>query len=160
MTERRETPLDAVRILTTLAERGVDYVMIGGLAVQAHGHTRTTQHADILPAPHPDNLQRLAAALHELHARTLSPGGPGNEIEARDLEAVDTLALDTDAGGIDVHRAPPGAPPYDKLRARALVVEVAGVAVAFADRDDLIAMKRASRRPIDLGDIAALTAGL
>jgi transcriptional regulator with XRE-family HTH domain len=34
---------------------------------------------------------------------------------------------------------------------------VAGVDVPFVGRDDLIAMKRAARRPIDLGDIAALT---
>src|SRR5207249_4760490 len=33
---RRETPLDAAAILQVLARHGVEYVLIGGLAVQAH----------------------------------------------------------------------------------------------------------------------------
>jgi hypothetical protein len=65
--------------------------------------------------------------------------------------------LDTDAGGIDIHLRPPGAAAYEDLRRRALVLEVAGVKLAVAGRDDLIAMKRASGQPIDRGDIVALT---
>ena len=57
-----------------------------------------------------------------------------------------------------MHRTVPGAAPYPELRSRALAVEVFGVQVRFADRDDLISMKRAAGRPLDLGDIAALTA--
>jgi hypothetical protein len=40
---------------------------------------------------------------------------------------------------------------------RALRLDVAGVTVLVAGLDDLIAMKRASGRPIDRGDIATLT---
>ena len=53
---------------------------------------------------------------------------------------------------------PPGGAPYGDLRARALVIEVAGVTVAVAGRDDLIAMKRVAGRPIDRGDVIVLTA--
>jgi len=60
MADRRETPLEASRIITTLTAYEVDYVMIGGLAVQTHGHPRTTQRADILPAPGRANSQRIA----------------------------------------------------------------------------------------------------
>ena len=52
----------------------------------------------------------------------------------------------------------PGAPPYSDLRARALVIELDGIALAVAGLDDLISMKRASGRPADIRDIAALTA--
>jgi hypothetical protein len=38
-----------------------------------------------------------------------------------------------------------------------LKLEVAGVRLVVTGRDDLIAMKRASGRPIDRGDIVALT---
>jgi hypothetical protein len=66
------------------------------------------------------------------------------------------LELDTDAGGVDVHLAPPGAAPYADLRARALALTL-DTEVLVAGRDDLIAMKYASGRTIDRSDIIALT---
>lgn len=158
MTPRRETPLDAAEIVRELAAHEVAYVMIGGLAVQAHGHVRTTQDADVLPAAGRKNLGRLLAALHELKARPLDSAAHDRPLTLAQLERTDPLVLDSLAGGIDIHRAAPGAAPYHQLRARALVLDVFGVHVAFAGLDDLIAMKRTSRRPVDVGDIAALTA--
>lgn len=155
---RREIPLDGARILQALFEYGVSYVVIGGLAVQAHGHTRTTQDVDLVPDPDPENLERLADALHALGAR--AAGGTEtwtrNRLR-RSLVDCEVLSLDTGPGGVDVHMHPPGAAPYGALRARALEIEVARVTVAIAGRDDLIAMKRASGRPIDRGDVIALT---
>lgn len=141
---RRETPLDAAEILRTLARHDVDYVVIGGLAVQTHGHTRTTQDLDIVPAPGADNAKRLSSALRSLGARPLS-------------SAAGFHAYDSDAGGIDVHESPPGAPAYDELRREALVLDVVGIRVAVASRDHLIAMKLAAGRPIDRLDVLALT---
>jgi hypothetical protein len=155
---RREVALDAARILQALAEFGVSYTVIGGLAVQAHGHTRTTQDVDLVPAPGRENLDRLARALDTLEAREAGQGPRLDHpaLVAR-LSAAAVVSLDTDAGGVDVHRSPPGAAPYAQLASRALVIEVAGVSVPIAGRDDLIAMKRASGRPIDRGDVIALT---
>jgi len=152
---RREVPLDAVEILRALAEHEVDYTIIGGVAVQAHGHTRTTQDLDLVPGPGAANLDRLRAALAALGARPA--GAPSGA--AYVLEAQGVASLDTDAGGVDVHFSPPGAAPYDELRGRALELEVFGLQVAVAGRDDLIAMKRAAGRPIDRGDVIVLSAG-
>lgn len=110
-----------------------------------------------MSAPDEANLERLLSALRELNARPLSPDH-GARLDLPMLLGHGSFALDSDAGGIDVHGSPPGAPPYRELRRRALVVGVFGVEVAFADRDDLIAMKRAAGRPIDIGDIAVLVA--
>ncbi|HVF78019.1 MAG TPA: hypothetical protein VNA28_06960, partial [Solirubrobacteraceae bacterium] len=139
---RREVPLDAARILQTLFEHEVSYTLIGGLAVQAHGHTRTTQDVDLVPDPDQENLGRLADALHELGARRAAEtrAWPRSRLR-RGLADADVLSLDTDVGGVDVHMRPPGAAPYGDLRARALVLDVAGISVAIAGRDDLIAMK-------------------
>jgi hypothetical protein len=152
---RREIPLDAATILRVLSENSVDYVVIGGVAVQAHGHTRTTQDLDIVPEPSRGNLRRLKRALAELEARPVGQAPPAPESLKLADQAVQEL--DTDAGGIDIHLRPPGAAAYEDLRRRALELEVAGVKLAVAGRDDLIAMKRASGRPIDRGDIVALT---
>ncbi|HKB50835.1 MAG TPA: helix-turn-helix domain-containing protein [Solirubrobacterales bacterium] len=43
-------------------DHGVDYVLIGGLAVQTHGHVRTANDAGLIPAPNPGHLKKLAAA--------------------------------------------------------------------------------------------------
>ncbi len=48
-----ETPLDAERILEALAEHEVDYVVVGGLAVQTHGHVRTTVDIDVFRSTRP-----------------------------------------------------------------------------------------------------------
>jgi hypothetical protein len=156
---RRETPLDAARILQALFGGDVAYTVIGGLAVQAHGHTRTTQDVNLVPDPDPENLQRLAHVLDALGAREAGEGPRVNAdaLLAR-LSRTTVVSLDTDAGAVDIHLRPPGAAPYPELAARALVLEVVGVTVSIAGRDDLIAMKRASGRPIDRGDVIALTA--
>ncbi len=45
-----------------------------------------------------------------------------------------------------------------ELRARALEITLGKLELAVAGLDDLISMKRASARPVDLEDLAALTA--
>jgi hypothetical protein len=152
-----ETPLDAERILSALAEHSVDYVIVGGLAVQTHGHVRTTVDVDVYPRPEPRNLQRLAEALNELDARTLNPGSEAMAIDAAMLPRATLWQFATRHGAIDVIHDAPGAPPYDELRRRALEIELGQIRLAVAGRDDLISMKRASGRPVDLEDLAALT---
>lgn len=75
-------PPDVGHIFATLDAHGVEYVVVGGIAVQVHGHVRMTNDLDLIPAPTPRNLERLATALTELHARVLNPGSehlrPGN----------------------------------------------------------------------------------
>lgn len=153
----RKTPLDAERILACLAAHGVDYVIVGGLAVQTHGHVRTTIDVDVYPRPDPANLRRLAEALGELEARTLNPGARDVRIDASMLPRATLWQFDTRHGAVDVLHDAPGAPSYDELRGRALEVDLGDLRLAVAGLDDLISMKRASARPVDLEDIAALT---
>lgn len=149
--------LDAERILRTLAEHEVDYVLVGGLAVQTHGHVRTTFDVDILPRPEPNNLAKLAGALREMDATILNPGAEGLEIDARMLPRAMLWQFATRFGQLDVLHDAPGAPRYEELRCRALEVTLGDLEIAVAGRDDLISMKRARGRPIDLDDLAVLT---
>lgn len=152
-----DAPLDAERILRTLAEHGVEYVLIGGLAVQTHGHVRTTNDADLIPAPQPANLKRLASALRALEARVLNPGEEDTEIDAKMLPTATIWQFATRDGGIDVMHEVPGGRPYQELSARALRVSLGDIEVPVVDLDDLIQMKLARGRPVDLADVAALT---
>jgi hypothetical protein len=149
---RREIPLDAREILRALSEHSVDYVVIGGLAVQAHGHPRTTQDLDIIPEPSVENLRRLTAALSALNARPVGKGRP----ERGQVPTTGVLELDTEGGGLDVHLDPPGAASYKDLRARALRLELEDPDIGGGPRRPL-AIKRISGRPIDRSDIIALT---
>lgn len=152
-----DTPLDAERILRALAEHEVDYVLIGGLAVQTHGHVRTTNDADLIPAPEPANLKRLAAALRELEAKVLNPGEEETAVDAKMLPRATIWQFATRDGGIDVAHEVPGGRPYEELRQRALRVQLGDIEVPVVDLDDLIQMKLARGRPVDLADVAALT---
>jgi len=156
--EPADTPLDAEFILRALSEHDVDYVIVGGLAVQTHGHLRTTIDIDLSPAPDPANLQRLATALLALDAAVVNPGAEGMPITAAMLPRAAPWQFATRHGAIDVLHEAPGAPTYAELRRRALQISLGDLRVAVAGRDDLISMKRASGRPVDLDDLAALTA--
>ena len=99
---REPPPLDAELILWALAALDVDYVLIGGLAVQTHGHVRTTVDADIVPRPQHENLARLARALTRLEARPLNPGHEHAPIDAAMLPRATIWQFDTVGGGLDV----------------------------------------------------------
>jgi hypothetical protein len=159
--ERGGAPLDIAALIEVLARHGVDYVVIGGVATQVHGHRRTTMDLDLTPDPDLENLRRLGAALVELEARPRGQELEEAEISAADPERLAIAAvvppLSTRHGQVHILKEPKGARAFAELRAAALVVELDGVEVAIASLDDLIRMKRAAARPPDLDDIAALS---
>lgn len=155
--DEADASLDAERILRVLDEQEVDYVLIGGLAVQTHGHVRTTNDADLIPAPDPANLERLATALRILDARVLNPGQEGVRVDAKMLPRLTIWQFATRNGGVDVMHEVPGGRSYSELSGRALRVRLGDIEVPVAGLDDLIQMKLARGRPVDLEDVAALT---
>jgi hypothetical protein len=149
--------LDPERIFAMLDAHDVEYVVIGGIAVQAHGHLRTTNDVDVIPSPQMVNLERLADALNELGARVLNPGGEHLQIDAKMFPRAKLWQFATSHGDLDVMHDAPGTPPFASLRGRALIIALGEHTIPIASRDDLINMKRAAGRPRDLSDIAALT---
>lgn len=160
--ESVERPLDLIRLFETLARHGVDYVVIGGVAVQVHGHRRTTMDLDLVPRRSEDNLRRLGSALEELEAQPRDAPQGEAQISAADPERLAIAAavppLSTRHGQLHILNEPKGARPFDRLRDAALVVKVEGIEIPIVALDDLLRMKRASGRPADLEDIAALVA--
>lgn len=152
--------LDPERVFATLERHGVDFTVIGGFAVIAHGYVRATRDIDILAAQDRENLGRLAAAFEELHARVRGVDAdqlPVSPTDPEDLGSGANWTLETDAGWVDYMTDIPGAAPYKQISAYASVVEIRGVRIKIVGLDHLISMKRASGRPRDLADIAALS---
>jgi len=157
--EEAPRALDVLELFRLLADHRIDYVVIGGVAAQVHGRRRTTKDLDIMPAPDHENLARLALALAALEARPVGFAGANAPIptleQLRHAPIVPPLA--TRHGELHICNDVPGAADYAELAARALVTDLEGISVAIVSVDDLIRMKRASGRPGDLEDIAALT---
>jgi hypothetical protein len=152
-----DAPLDLRELFAALVGHGVEFVVIGGVAVQVHGHRRTTKDLDVIPAPGPENLGRLAAALRALDARPAGmPGGNPPTLEQLATAPV-VPPLITRHGELHVLNAVPGAAAYGDLARRSLRVPLGDIELNIAGLDDLISMKRASGREADLADLAVLT---
>jgi len=153
----REFEADA--IFKALARHRVNFVVIGGIAVQGHGYIRGTRDVDIIVEPTTLNAARLSEALMELEAELRVPGqlpltDPHQLLSAPQISTI------TKFGPLDVvhveHVA--GAPKsYEALRDGALVIRLEDIEVPVAGLSDLIRMKRAAGRQQDLMDIEALT---
>lgn len=154
--------LDGETLLRTLVEHDVDFVVVGGLAVAAHGYVRATKDLDIVPLPESANRTRLFRALESLDAQPIEIGDFRPEelpvpFAPEGLDEGGNWALLTSAGRIDVLQWLAGVEGFEQLRRSALSAEVSGVGIVhFAGYDDLVAMKRAAGRRQDEADLAAL----
>lgn len=158
VTAERPPPLDVDRIVATLRRHSVDFVVIGGIAVLAHGHPRATFDLDFVADLAEDNMRRLAEALEELGARVRGVDADDLEVDPTDprqLASGANWTLVTDAGWLDFMPGADGARDYADIAADAVPVRDGEFLVVGLD--DLIRMKRASGRDKDIDDIAALT---
>lgn len=147
------------RLLRSLVDAGIDFVVIGGYAAIAHGSAQVTRDLDVCYSPGPENLEALGRGLVELDARLR---GVTDDVpfvpDGATLRGTRVLTLETREGPLDILAEPAGAPGYRALRERAIEVPVAGVVVRIASLEDLLAMKRALGRPKDLLAVEELEA--
>lgn len=161
-TPRREPPLRALELLAALREHEVEFIVIGGFSLAAHGYVRGTKDLDIVPEPSRANLRRLLGALESLDAEPLAAGdfeaGEILELNLDNLALGGNWLLRTRFGRLDVMQYVEGMQSYEQLRDQAITPELESLPgkILFAGRDDLIALKRAAGREQDLIDIAEL----
>jgi hypothetical protein len=154
-------PLDPVRIFEALQRHGVEYLTIGGVAVNVHGHVRNTRDVDILIEWTGENMRRLAIALGDLDAQLFGVDAEHLDVDPRDPDDLlngGNFTLRTAAGGLDLFDPGeiPGGRPYEEMRPRAVEAVVQGVHIRAVGFDDLIRLKRESGRDRDLEDVATL----
>lgn len=150
---------DLAGLISALHDGEVRFVVIGAVAVGAHGHIRATQDLDIVPEPKHDNLDRLGNVLVSLDARLSANLRRGMDAELRQaLYAGRNLTLTTRIGDLDVVQRLTGVPPWPALIADAEQTTLGEVPLAVCSREHLIAMKRARDSLQDQADVAALLA--
>lgn len=152
-----------VDLFSAFSRHRVDYVVIGGLAVALHGVERATMDIDVVVAMTPGNLAALVAVARELGMSPVLPVGLDalGDVEQlarwhreRNMEVFALRAPGSGGVTLDVLLFPPV--DFGGLHARAQVFQAAGTPVVVAGVGDLIALKQAAGRPIDLSDVEHL----
>ena len=138
---------DPYGLLVALKHKRISYIVVGGLGRVIHGSDELTDGLDIVPSTREENLRRLGLALDELNARR--PDGQAPDLE-RDLASEPLLALQTDAGELEVVPEPAGTRGYDDLRRRARLEPLGrGLRPSVASLDDHARMLAALAREQD-----------
>ena len=143
----------------------VQYLIVGGLAVNAHGFVRLTRDVDIVVRLTPENAARGLRALASIGYQMSIPESPEAfaNLETRERwraeKGMIVLKLWSDTHlrtPIDVFVYEPFA--FETEMARSDQMEVAaGVFAPVVSLNTLLEMKRTAGRPHDLTDITELT---
>ena len=150
---------DFAGLLGTLADGGVECILVGGVAATVHGSARLTRDVDVVYSRRAENIARLVAVLapFEPYLRGAPPGLPFRWEDATIARGLN-FTLTTTLGDIDLLGEITGGGGFDDLRSHAHSVRVFDRDVLCLDLPMLIRVKRAAGRPRDLEALAELEA--
>ncbi len=139
-----------VAIAELLARHGVEFIVIGGQAAVLYGSPLATFDVDLCYRRTAENLERLAAALQELHPtlRGAPPDLPFR-LDARALALGSNFTFTTDLGPLDFLGWVDPFGEFETISPRAERIDVGGTSLLVISLDDLIAIKRHIKRPKD-----------
>ncbi len=146
---------DVKTLARYLAEAGVEYALVGGYAIAAHGFNRFSEDIDILVDPSAENSRRWILALSRL------PDGAARQLAAeQDVFATEKryAVRVNDEITIDVMPSVAGL-TWQELRAHIVEREVDGQTIRLLDLEGLLKTKQ-GQRPKDEMDAAVLRAAL
>jgi len=148
---------DYQTMVAALDDRGVEFVIVGAVALVLQGSARVTRDLDICYSREQANLDRLARALKPL-APTLR-GAPNDlpfTLDAVTLKAGLNFTLQSKAGDLDLMGEITGIGAYPAVRRLSIVMRVYERDVQVLSLDGLERAKRAAGRLKDLADLAEI----
>jgi predicted nucleotidyltransferase len=153
--------LDIRGILGELVQEGVEFLVIGGVAVGYHGHIRATKDVDVVPAPNPANLEKLATVLRRLDAQVegaeeLDEDELPDPLDPHALTLGGNWVLRTRLGRLDVMQWIGDDSLWEKLSPAAIEDEIGGLRIKIVSYRDLVTLKEQAGRPEDLTDLQRL----
>ena len=139
-----------ISLLAAFLAAKVEYAVVGGVAVNAHGYVRATNDLDIFIRPTEDNARAAFNAL-------LALGVPLEGLTPSDLlNDEENLRFGPAEDHIDILPSI-GEMPFDQVWRNRIETTVAGLSVPFISKSDLIENKRQVGRLRDLADAEELT---
>jgi len=155
--------LDYQTIFKELNELGIDYLVVEGLAVNFHGIPRMTYDIDLMILLQPENIIKLIAKFTQWGYRAKIPVDPWDLadeakrnlwIQDKGMKALNFYSESSPIGEIDIVFDSPI--PYDKLKNRAIMVELQVEKIPTISIHDLIELKLRAGRKQDLSDVEHL----
>lgn len=137
---------DQEEFLQVLNQHKVEYVVIGGKAIQSYGNTRKADDIDVWVNPTADNANRMVSSVKEFLGANMHP---------RDFTDDKIVYFGRNPYRIDIHKDVPGLGQFsDHYPNRVPARTKDGTDYSVVSAQDLVASKKASGRPKDLQDVA------
>jgi len=155
--------LDYETIFKEFNKLGIDYVVVGGLAVNFHGVPRMTYDIDLMILPQKENILKLVSKLMKWGYRTKVPIDPSDLadevkrnswVRDKGMKALNFYSEKLPIGEIDLVFESPI--PYDKLKDKSIKIELQGEKIPIISIHDLIELKLHAGRRQDLLDVEHL----
>ena len=137
-------------VLAALSAAKVEYVIVGGVAVIAHGYLRMTRALDIFIRPTLQNAQAAFDALSELNVTI-----PGTGRRLTLLCDEENLRFPAEGQYVDILNSI-GDMPFQQVWSGRVEATIDGVEIPFICKADLIENKKATGRNRDLIDVEEL----
>lgn len=143
--------MSLIEPVRALAQAGVRFVVVGGLAMTLRGSAAVTTDVDIVYERSPENIKRLVEALarHSPRLRD-APSARRFRFDERSIRNGMNFTLSTELGDIDLLGELTGVGGFSSVKAMSDEVEYEGVVVDLLSLRGLIRAKRAAGRPKDL----------
>lgn len=134
---RPATLEDLKLLLRSLEQHGVEYLLIGGYALAAHGYQRATTDIDLLVPATAQAGQRVKEALMVLPDRVARDIAPEWFEEGENIRVADAFVVDImlNANG----------QTFDTLRRYAQTIDLEGIAVRTVSLEGLLLTKQTMR---------------
>lgn len=138
-------------ILKSLTGFEVEFVIVGGVAITAHGSAYLTQDFDFCYLRTNENLRKIVAALSEFSPRFRGfPAGLPFAFDISTLRNGTNFTFITEIGSIDLLGEVAGVGNYEEVLKSSEYKELFGLRVRVLTIDGLIKAKRAAGRTKDL----------
>lgn len=141
---------EAVNFLQLLSDYKVEYLIIGGAAVNVHGYTRATGDLDIWYNPTPENFKKLLNSI-EAFGFDVSPVKKNSDLLTKGF-----IRIPLESFFVELLSIIDGELKFEESYVKAYSFSLEGIQVPVIGYDDLLQNKIMSRRAKDLEDIAQL----